>query len=93
MVGSLSTSLFHGGFSPRKKTDFFRLNKELYHPYMFPICWEKPLKFQTRIMSYIRIYFMKYLWTTTLGCKDLGNRKSEFVAKTLFFVTNNPEVF
>ncbi len=93
MVGSLSTSLFHGGFSPRKKTDFFRFNKErslcrkhkLYHPYMFPICWEKPLKFQTWIMSYTRIYIMKYLWTTTLGCKDLGNRKSEFVAKTLFF--------
>ena len=27
---------------------------------------------------------MKYLRSTTLGCKDIGNRKSEFVGKTQF---------
>ena len=28
---------------------------------------------------------LKYLRSTTLGCKLLGNKKSEFVAKTQFF--------
>ena len=27
---------------------------------------------------------MKYLWFPTLGCKDIGITKSEFVAKTQF---------
>ena len=32
----------------------------------------------------LSIYSLKYQGSTTLGCKDIGIRKSEFVAKTQF---------
>ena len=28
---------------------------------------------------------MKYFWSMTLGCKDIGTRKSEFETKAQFF--------
>ena len=43
--------------------------------------WCKPLIFQTLIIWSSWIYSLKYLRSTTLGCKDLGSWKSEFVAK------------
>jgi len=42
------------------------------------------LIFQTWIILSNRIHSLKYLRSTTLGCKDIGIRKSEFVAKTQF---------
>ena len=41
---------------------------------------------QTQIIWSIRIHSLKYLKSTTLGCKDIGIRKSEFVAKTQFIL-------
>ncbi len=35
----------------------------------------------------IRIHSLKYLRSAALGCKDIGIRKSEFVAKTHFLFT------
>ena len=46
--------------------------------------WCKPLIFQTKMIWSIRIHSFKYLRSTTLGCKDIRSRKSEFVAKTQF---------
>ena len=42
------------------------------------------LLFQTQTISSNRIYSLKYQTSTTLKCKDIGIRKSEFVAETLF---------
>ena len=44
----------------------------------------KPLIFQTYIIWPNRINSLKYLWSTTLGCQDIGTRIFEFVAKTQF---------
>ena len=44
------------------------------------------LIFQTEIFWPNRIESLKYLRATTLGCKDIGIRKSEFVAKTQFLL-------
>ena len=41
--------------------------------YIFAAWWCKPLIFQSGI-----------IWSTLLGCKDIGIRKSEFVAKAHF---------
>ena len=51
----------------------------------------KPLIFQTCIIWSNRIHSLKYLRFTTLGCKDKGIRKSEFVTKTQFKWTNCSE--
>ena len=44
----------------------------------------KPLIFQTYTIWSYRIYTLKDLNSKTCGCKDIGMRKSEFVAKTQF---------
>ena len=38
----------------------------------------KPLIFQAKIIQSNKIYRFQYLRSTTLGCKDIRNRKSEF---------------
>ena len=42
------------------------------------------LNFKLKTIRSNRIHSLKYLRFTTLGCKDIGIRKSEFVAKTQF---------
>ena len=46
--------------------------------------WHKPLIFQTLIVWSISIYSLKYLGSTTLGYRDKGINKSEFVTMTQF---------
>ena len=53
-------------------------------PCIFATCWCKLLKFQTLIIWSNIIYSLEYLRSTTLGCKDKGIRKSEFVVQTQF---------
>jgi len=53
-------------------------------PCIFATCWCKLLKFQTLIILSNIIYSLEYLRSTTLGCKDKGIRKSEFVVQTQF---------
>ena len=45
--------------------------------------------FQTYIIWYNRIHCLKYLRSTTSGCKDIRIRKLEFVTKTQFLLLNN----
>ena len=45
----------------------------------------KLLYFKLRLFYLTDSYSLKYLRSTTSGCKDMGPRKSEFVAKTQFF--------
>ena len=40
--------------------------------------------FQTKTISSYRIHSLKYQRSSTLGCKDIGIEKLEFVAKTQF---------
>ena len=44
----------------------------------------KPLMLQTYIFWSNKSHSLKFLWFTTLESKDIGFRKSEFVAKTQF---------
>ena len=46
----------------------------------------KPLIFQTQIIWSNRIHSLKYLRSTKFGSKDIVIRKTEFVAKTQFFL-------
>ena len=57
------------------------------NPYIFGFQRRKPLKFQT--MTFVRSnnISLKYQRFTTLGSKDIGIRKSEFVAKNQFLYT------
>ena len=57
---------------------------KLSNPYIFATRWCKPLIFQIMIIGSNKIHSLKYLRFTTLRCKDIGIRKSEFVAKTQF---------
>ena len=43
-------------------------------------------------VSNLDYYSLKYLRSKTLGCKDKGIRKSEFVTKTQFLCKVNHEV-
>ena len=54
------------------------------NPYIFGFQRRKPLKFQT--MTFVRSnnISLKYQRFTTMGSKDIGIRKSEFVAKSQF---------
>ena len=54
------------------------------NPHISATCWCKPLQFQTSIIWYNNIHSLKYLRSTTVGCKDIRIIKSEFVAKTQF---------
>ena len=54
------------------------------NPYIYGTWYYRLLIFQTKIMWCNRINSLKYLRSTTLGCRDIGFRKSEFVSKTQF---------
>ena len=43
--------------------------------------------FQILIIWFVRIHSLKYLRSTTLGCRDKGIKKFEFVAMTQFLCT------
>ena len=55
-----------------------------YNSYIVAIWWWKPLIFHTCVILWNRIYSLKYLRSMTLGSKEMGFRKAEFVAKTPF---------
>ena len=58
---------------------------KFFNPNIFAAYWCKPLIFQTFIICSNRIDCLKYPKSTTLGCKDIGIRKSECsVAKIKF---------
>ena len=72
-----------------RKTTFVlgqEVNLELSHchklkfsnPYIITNWMGKPLIFQAKIIQSNKIYRFQYLRSTTLGCKDIRNRKSEF---------------
>ena len=42
--------------------------------------------FKLIILIYSIIHSLKYLWSTTLGFKDIRSRKSEFVTKNQFII-------
>ena len=76
-----------------KRTAHFQETKELYHcdklkysnPFIVATWWCKPLIFQTYLeIEFSRNHSLKYRRSATLGCKDIGIRKLEFVAKTQF---------
>ena len=54
------------------------------HPYIFATWWCKPLIFQTSIIWSTKIQTLKFLRSTTLGCRDIGIRKN--------FVLNYPRI-
>ena len=54
------------------------------NPYIHGTWCCRLLIFQTKIIWCNRIYSLKYLRSMTLGCRDIGIRKSEFVSKTQF---------
>ena len=73
---------------------------EFYHklkfpsPYIYGTWCCRLLIFQTKIIWCKRIHSLKYLRSTTLGCRDIGiYRKSEFVTKTQFLSCNIRNVY
>ena len=54
------------------------------NPFVFATWRCKHLIFQIKIIWSNIIHSLKYLRSTTLGCEDIWNRKSELVAKTQF---------
>ena len=54
------------------------------NPYIFGPQCRKPLMFHTYFIWSNRSHSLKCQRSTTLGCKDIGKGKSEFVAKTQF---------
>ena len=61
------------------------------NPYIYATWWCKTFYFKFRFLIYNRILSLKYLSSTTLGCKDKGIRQFEFVAKT-HFLCPGPDV-
>ena len=56
---------------------------QFFNTYISKTRWRKPLIFQTLIFWSIGIHSLKYLRSTTLGCRDEGIKKSElFVIMT-----------
>ena len=64
-----------------KKMSFCHKLKSSNH-YILSIRWWIPLIFQIYVIWSNRIHRLKYLRSTTLGCKDIDIWNSEFVAKT-----------
>ena len=62
-------------------------NLKYLNPYIFATGWFEALMFQNKIIQCKRINSLKKLRSTTLGTKDIGIRKSGFVAKTQFLYT------
>jgi len=54
------------------------------NPYIYWTWCCRLLIFQTKIIWCNRTHSLKYLTSTTMGCRDIGIRKSEFVSKTQF---------
>ena len=54
----------------------------IYNPFIFGSQCCRLLIFQTKIIWCIKIHSLKYLKSTTFGCRDIGIRKSEFVSMT-----------
>ena len=52
----------------------------------------RPLTFQTTTSVNPDIISLKYQRFTTLGSKDIGIRKSEFVAKTQFLLNEKTRI-
>ena len=52
----------------------------------------KPFIFQTQTIKSNRIYSLKYQRSTISSCKDIGIRKSEFVAETRFLCIKGLEL-
>ena len=65
----------------------FRHKLKFLNPYIFATRCSRPLIFQT--MNYVRSNSLKlkYYRFKPSGCKDIGIRKCEFVAKTQFLYT------
>ena len=69
-------------FAPTKH--FFEITKEFSfcnklefsNHNIFATLWCKPLIFQTQVFWSSRMHSLKYLRSTTLGCKDIGILKS-----------------
>ena len=77
---------FHNKNYCKKYSNELTLCNKLWfsNPNIFGFQRRKPLKFQT--MTFVRSnnISLKYQRFTTLGSKDIGIRKSEFVAKSQF---------
>ena len=83
-------------FSPKKdyikRQKFTKQVKELSfchklkfsNPYIYGTWCCRLLIFQTKIIWCNKIRSLKYLRSTTLGCRHIEIRKSEFVTKTQF---------
>jgi len=61
------------------------------NPYVYGTWWCRLLIFQTKIIWCNIIQSLKYLRSSTLGCRDIGIRKSEFVLKTQLLSFKNIE--
>ena len=57
-------------------------NLKFSNPYIYRIWCFRLLIFQTKIIWCNKIHRLKYLKSTTFGCRDIGIRKSEFVSMT-----------
>ena len=69
-------------FEENKKKLSFGHKLKFSNWYIF-VNWRcKPLIFQTKTIWSYRIHSLKYQRSFTLGCKDIGIEKLEFVAKT-----------
>ena len=76
-----------------RKSSYFQKKLSLCHKsqisntYISKTRWRKPFIFQTLIIWSFRIHSLKYLRSTTLGCRDKGIKKTEFVTMTLFLLS------
>ena len=70
------------------KKELSLCNKTQIFSSLFPICLHHGgIKFSYSNLDFLRIYriySLKYQRSTTMGCKYIGIRKSEFVVKTQF---------
>ena len=67
----------------------FATNSDFLIP-IFGFQRRKPLKFQTMTFDRSKNISLKYQRFTTLASKDIGIRKSEFVAKSQFLIVRDP---
>ena len=71
-----------GTYFLKERNLLFSANSDFIIP--ISLDYDKPLKFQTMTFVRSKNISLKYQRFTTLGSKDIGNRKSEFVAKSQF---------
>ena len=84
--------------SPPPRPNIISINtlKDKYHkelvfatnsnPYIFTTCWCKLLEFQTLIIWSNILYSLKYLRSTTLGCKDIRIKTQFLYVNNSFFI-------